>query len=371
MRLSRAGKYTAGIVAGLLFIPLAIFLLVRLAPKPPVDKVEYARLTLSRAASSDAAIYSKQLYNGARALYDSAMISWQNENQRFTFFRNYDEVGRYAELSAKKAGQAIENSKVSVATLEVTIKQKIDSLNKLVKSINSVFKAYPLSSDLWKKISRGHMLLKESEIAYNKGQYVQAERKINDSEALLAGSYEKAYESLEEYFGSYSIWKKWVDKTIRDSRQNKSYSIIIDKFSKKCIVYLSGVRKYEYDIELGANWVGHKRIRGDKATPEGMYKITKKLNSNRTKYYKALLIDYPNDVDRAEFKKEIAKGSLPRTAKLGSLIEIHGNGGKGVDWTDGCVALSDPEMDVVYKAASVGTPVTIVGSILKLEEVLN
>ena len=53
------------------------------------------------------------------------------------------------------------------------------------------------------------------------------------------------------------------------------------------------------------------------------------------------------------------------------MIEIHGNGGKGIDWTEGCVALTDKEMDVVFKIAKVGTPVTIVGSMVELENIVN
>jgi murein L,D-transpeptidase YafK len=117
--------------------------------------------------------------------------------------------------------------------------------------------------------------------------------------------------------------------------------------------------------------VGDKLEKGDKATPEGMYRITKKFKSNKTKYYKALLIDYPNETDKAEFKKAIARGTLSRNAKIGSLIEIHGNGGKGVDWTEGCIALVDSEMDVVFKVVKEGTPVTIVGSMVDLKQVLD
>jgi L,D-peptidoglycan transpeptidase YkuD (ErfK/YbiS/YcfS/YnhG family) len=56
---------------------------------------------------------------------------------------------------------------------------------------------------------------------------------------------------------------------------------------------------------------------------------------------------------------------------IGGLIEIHGNGGKGIDWTEGCIALTDSEMDSVFKIVKVGTPVTIVGSMHDLQHVLN
>ena len=350
---------------------MIILLLVRFIPQPPEGEVEYARLILSQAASNDAATYSKKLYGEAKALYDSAMTHWESENKRFIYLRNYDIVARFAELSARKAEQATKVSRNNVTDLNIRLKQKLDSLGNLAHQIDKYFASYPLSPEVWNRISKGKMLLKESEVAFKKGQLVQANKKITDSEELLTDSYEKATSHLKGYFKSYPTWKKWADKTIRDSRQNNSYSIIIDKYSRKCLVYFRGVKKYEYNVELGKNWAGDKRIKGDKATPEGMYKIIKKFGSNKTKYHKALLIDYPNEADREDFKKEIANGTLPRSAKIGSLIEIHGDGGRGIDWTEGCVALTDSEMDVIFKIAREGTTVTIIGSMVNLDQLLH
>ena len=371
MRIKKVWKNIIIAAFLLVFITVAIFLLIKLTPKPPEEEVELARIALSKAASSNADTYSKNLYFEAKHYYDSAMLSWQKENERFIFFRNYEKVASFAELSTMKAEQAAKVSRNNLADLNVTLRQKIDTLNKLVERINKVFATYPLSPEVWKRISRGKMLLKESEVAFKKGQLNQAEWKISDSETLLTDSYENANSHLKEYFNSFPVWKKWVDKTILESKQNQSYSIIIDKYSRKCLVYYSGAKKYEYKVELGKNWVGDKRVKGDKATPEGMYKIIKKFGNNKTKYHKALLIDYPNETDKAEFKQEIANGTLPRTARLGSLIEIHGDGGRGVDWTEGCVALTNAEMDVIFKIAREGTPVTIVGSTINLNQLLD
>lgn len=352
-------------------IPLIILLLIRFTPQPPIDKMEYARKTLSEAGANSADTYSKKLFTEAKIYYDSAMVNWQKENNRFIYFRDFSKVGMFAELSAKKASQATENSMSSTSDLKIKLKQKFDSLNDLVNEINELFTTYPLTSEIRIRISNGKMLLEESEIEYKKGQYLQANRKITDSEYLLTSSYDNATANLKKYFKSYSAWKSWVDKTINESKTNHDYSIIIDKFSRKCFVYLSGIKKYEFEAELGKNWVGVKRERGDHATPEGMYKITKKIDSNNTKYYKALLLDYPNDEDKERFKYEIARGSLPASAKIGGMIEIHGNGGKGIDWTEGCIALTDKEMDVVFKIVKVGTSVTIVGSMVDLKYIVN
>ncbi len=274
-----------------------------------------------------------------RIYYDSAMINWERENKKFIYFRKYDKVRKFAELSAKKAGMANDSSISSESSLKVKLKQKISSLNDLVVQIDALFTTYPLTSEVRNRISKGKILLKEGEIIYNKGGYVTANRKVTDAEYLLTGSYENASENLKNYFKSFPVWTKWVNMTLNDSKKNQDYSIIIDKFSRKFYLYHNGAQKYVFEAELGKNWVGDKRVRGDNATPEGMYKITKKFDSNKTKYYKALLLDYPNDEDKKRFKAEIAKGSLPESAKIGGLIEIHGNGGKGIDWTEGCIAL--------------------------------
>jgi len=370
-RLKKVWRRTFLFAGITVFIAVAVTLLIRFAPTPPEQKVALARIALSEATANKADTYSRNLFHEARALYDSAMINWQLENKRFLYFRDYGKVETFAELCARKARQAAKVSKNNVTDLNIFLKHKIDKLNSIVRQIDEKYSSYPLSAETWKNISKGKMLLKESEVAYNKGDYSLSKVKIADSEILLTESYEYATNHLKEYFSSYPLWKKWADRTISESRQNNSYSIIIDKFARKCLIYFAGVKKYEYHVELGRNWVGDKKEKGDKKTPEGMYRITRKFGSNKTKYHKALLIDYPNANDLQEFRNEIAKGTLPRNAKIGSLIEIHGDGGRGIDWTEGCIALTNSEMDVVFKIAGEGTPVTIVGSMVNLDQLTD
>lgn len=356
-------KYSAMAVA----IPLIILILIKLTPSPPVDEIENARIKLSQAGSRRADTFSKKLYTEAKIFYDSAMVNWKRENKKFIFFRNYKKVLTFAELSAKRSVQAGDNSVSSFISLKRSIGQKIDTLDNLVLSLNKYFNDYPLSFETHNRISRGKLLLEEARVLYVRGEYMQANKKITDAEYLLSSSYEEATTNLKNYFTAFPTWRKWINTTIKESEKNGDYSIIIDKFSRKCLIYFSGTKKFEFDAELGSNWVGDKRFKGDKATPEGMYKITKKIEGGRTKYYKALLLDYPNDEDKIKFRSEIENGTLPANSKIGGLIEIHGNGGKGIDWTEGCIALTDREIDVVYRNVRVGTPVTIVGSIVDLK----
>ena len=114
-----------------------------------------------------------------------------------------------------------------------------------------------------------------------------------------------------------------------------------------------------YACELGRNPAYQKRYAGDGATPEGKYTVVD-VKAQGSKYYKALVLDYPNGRDRERYAENKATGTIPPGTGPGGHIEIHGMGGRGLDWTDGCVALTDRDMDDIMKLAGVGTPVTIV-----------
>ncbi len=107
-----------------------------------------------------------------------------------------------------------------------------------------------------------------------------------------------------------------------------------------------------YDIGLGFGPVGHKQFERDGKTPEGSYRISHK--NPRSNYHLSLGISYPNDEDRAF---ALANGRPP-----GGDIFIHGytrkNGNRG-DWTAGCIAVTNKEMEDIYAMVRPGTPILI------------
>lgn len=109
----------------------------------------------------------------------------------------------------------------------------------------------------------------------------------------------------------------------------------------------------EYKIGLGGNPVGKKRFEGDGKTPEGLYFIDRQ--NPRSAYHLSIGISYPNPQDRAYAESQ---GRKP-----GGDIFIHGRAGKdkgrGKDWTAGCIAVTDREIEDIYKMVAVGTPVWI------------
>lgn len=108
-----------------------------------------------------------------------------------------------------------------------------------------------------------------------------------------------------------------------------------------------------YKIALGGNPVGKKQFEGDYRTPEGFYFIDRR-NPNSA-YHLSLGISYPNAEDRAFAE---AQGRKP-----GGDIFIHGragkNKGRGKDWTAGCIAVKDEEIEELYAMIANGTPIWI------------
>jgi murein L,D-transpeptidase YafK len=107
-----------------------------------------------------------------------------------------------------------------------------------------------------------------------------------------------------------------------------------------------------YDISLGFQPLGHKQFERDGKTPEGTYFITHR--NPRSNYHLSLGISYPNEADRAYAS---SKGMQP-----GGDIFIHGYTGKKGnrgDWTAGCIAVRNGEMEDIYAMVKPGTPILI------------
>jgi murein L,D-transpeptidase YafK len=134
--------------------------------------------------------------------------------------------------------------------------------------------------------------------------------------------------------------------------------IMVDKSAHQMKVYSNNVLIKTYTIAIGSNNAGAKEYKGDKRTPEGTYFIfDKKPNSG---WHKNLGISYPNKVDIA---KAIENGK-----HTGGDIKIHGLKNDGFpfgkfhrfrDWTKGCIAITNEEIDDLYEHTPVGTPIII------------
>lgn len=148
---------------------------------------------------------------------------------------------------------------------------------------------------------------------------------------------------------------------------------LIKVYKEKRILELYGDEKLigRFKIALGRNPLGDKEKEGDNKTPEGSYYICSKVS--KTKYTYFMGISYPNTKDAQNgldkglidketydtIKKAIEeKKQPPWDTPLGGAIGIHGEGTKS-DWTYGCVALSNEDINVIKQYTPIGTAVEI------------
>lgn len=140
--------------------------------------------------------------------------------------------------------------------------------------------------------------------------------------------------------------------------ENKADLVIVRKSEEKLYLQRNGNTFASFPVAFGGNPKGHKQKEGDERTPEGKYVLDSK--NSKSSFYKSIHISYPNARDTTAAK---ASGVNP-----GGLIMVHGqkNGFAWLapvvqwfNWTDGCVAQKNADMDIVWDAVDAGTPIEI------------
>ena len=136
---------------------------------------------------------------------------------------------------------------------------------------------------------------------------------------------------------------------------SKADLIVVWKRKRRLVLFHQSIPIKEYSIKLGFNPIGHKIKEGDGRTPEGKYYINR-INLN-SKYHKSLGISYPNAEDK---KKAEELGVDP-----GGEIFIHGGPRRNWlfnffrDWTAGCIAVTDREIEEILSLVPLGTIIYI------------
>jgi lipoprotein-anchoring transpeptidase ErfK/SrfK len=360
--------WLSGCAAIAVLITLAV--LIGLSENPPLSKFDRARAALALARQTEASRYAPELLQQAEERWERARLAWHKENNKWSAAREFQGAANLADQAAGLAKKAAKLAAATKDSLRWFTAASITLVKEKIIEFKMQFNTMPFSDPLRQKFVTGELLTTESELAFLRNDYLLAAKKIQAAASHLGSASNKAAGFLKSYLANIPQWQRWAAETIAWSANYNRTAIIVEKMASRCRVYVDGKLKAEYPVELGPRWLGHKRKKGDGATPEGCYRVIKKKSGRQTKYYKALEIDYPNQIDRERFRVAQERGEFPQNAHLGGLIEIHGDGGKGVNWTSGCVALSNANMDKLFELAKVGTPVTIVGA-LKNNPTLN
>ena len=149
-----------------------------------------------------------------------------------------------------------------------------------------------------------------------------------------------------------------------DTLNKDSVFIVVTKSKYKVDVFYKSRMIRSYMAVFGPRPMENKRMEGDRCTPEGSFTIQNKNPASQ--YNKFMLLSYPNDSSRVSFNALKEKGQIPKTARIGGNVGIHGiwKGGDdmiemGVGWTDGCVALRNRDIEELYTLTGIGTKVLI------------
>ena len=357
-------------ILAILLIGVVMVLWLAFSPQvPPVATIALARHHIREAKLNQAGLYASASYRQAEIQYDSAMNQWKEENEKLFFLRNYDQAEKHAKTASQWAVTSLRESKQTNKTLRQKIQEGISQAEKMVTRYERTYGNLPMAPARRTEWSTANTLLREGKIAYENDNYPIAHKKIEKAIIGLSNTLNHTESYLSGYLQAVPEWQQWAGQAIERSKHRRSTCLVIDKYARQCYVYRNGKRTGQFEAELGSNWIGDKNYRGDKATPEGSYKVLRKKAHPETKYYKALLINYPNEDDIRRFEKNKKDGTIGKNASIGNLIEIHGDGGKGIDWTDGCIALTNDDMDDVYAACATGTEIIIVGSLRSFDDI--
>ncbi len=139
---------------------------------------------------------------------------------------------------------------------------------------------------------------------------------------------------------------------------SKADQVIVVKSLRTLTLLSNGKILRTYKVALGGSPVGAKEQQGDHKTPEGQYILDRR--NAKSRFYKAIHVSYPNEQDK---KRASERGVSP-----GGDIMVHGlpNGfgwlgatHRARDWTDGCIAVTNAEMDESWELVPDGTPIEI------------
>jgi L,D-peptidoglycan transpeptidase YkuD (ErfK/YbiS/YcfS/YnhG family) len=331
---------------------------------PPSLARDFAVRAIQEAEAAEAAVWAPELLAGAETLLDGALTEYRTQEVRFLPMRDFadaESLLTLAEARAKKAAEEATAKKTdSRSAAETTLagaERAVDASSALAENIH-------LSREERSLLNRSRLHMTRAKQRWREGDFPEARRlaesAVNAAEALGNLCSERASRYTQ---GSLvSSWRRMAQETIAWSRRTGKVAIVVTKANHRLTLYRGGSVAATYSCDIGYNNVNDKLSSGDGATPEGKYSVSQKKGRGQSKYYKALLIDYPNGEDKRNFQEARRKGIIPRGSTPGGLIEVHGEGGRGNDWTKGCVAVTNDQMDVLFRYVEVGTPVTIVGS---------
>lgn len=292
----------------------------------------------------------------ARVQSDDDLVRWPWEtNELETELRRLHEEGgsTLAKLHGERQAQQ-QRAHLKVLRMEERLRALASQIDAIDGRI--VLEGKPVQTDL---------LVKQARSFYEQHDFQRSiEAADQAGKALHMQSVVLARE-LGRYADEQHIhhWQTVAQQTIEWSRSHRSTAIVVSKADRVLTLYRNGNKVVSYPVRLGFNGIREKQFQGDGATPEGRYRITDKRGAGHTQFYRALVLDYPNQDDRRRFAQGKKVGRIPSVKQIGGQIEIHGVENELMAQTLGCIMLDNTHMSALFGRVEPGTPVSIVGAL--------
>ena len=264
-------------------------------------------------------------------------------------------LDKYSEITEKFPAKA-DRALFEMGIIYAHPKNEQKDYQKSLESFQKLIKEYPESE--YRQNSETmifnirNAVLKDQTIAAQQMQIETLRHEVQGKENEIVTlqkkmeASEKSMEALEQKIFDYATRKRSVDR------------ILIEKSARRLMLISQGEVLKTYKIALGGNPIGPKERQGDNKTPEGIYVIDARNRDSR--FHLSLHISYPNERDKNR-AKELG-------VSTGGDIMIHGikndsswvgNAHAEVDWTKGCIAVTNEEIEEIAMLAPNGTIVEI------------
>jgi len=329
---------------------------------PQVER-DIANRAIEDARRDEANHWAPERYASAVNAFKAGVDEGIRQRGRLIPFQNYAVAEDRFYAAAQNASEAMREGKSARLGMASRAAEMIHLAQDVIHEAENSVRMVPVGFIPRMRLQKSRMSLSEATLYTRNGRYDDAFDKAKDAQSDALWVLTATGAAASRYLDSDLVrqWRNWVDQTVAESRAGQSSAIVVIKEKNRVDLYQAGRIRKSYNADMGRNRLSSKLYAGDRATPEGRYYITQKKGRGDSKYYKALVLNYPNAADRKRLAHAKTNGQASRGLGLGSLIEIHGEGGRGQDWTYGCVALSNNDLDDLFTRVSVGTPVTIVG----------
>lgn len=306
-------------------------------------------------------LFAEKQYAEFRSSLKSGQRDLAREKAKFGWFRNYGPVRAEFKRIHQSGAVLLDKIEKMKSGRARILAEAWDVSAERVRQLKRMTDYFNENGEVRKNLTQAEISLAEARLLIKKEDYEKSRNLLETSERHIRLAAQSAAAVLNRYLNEEQLrrWQAWAAETVSESKSKGIIAIVVFKLERKLHIYRGGVLVGSYDIGLGRFGLSDKLYSGDEATPEGKYRIVKKYPNSE--FYKALLINYPNDEDMAAYASAKKNGKIPAEAGIGGFIELHGGGKDSL--TKGCVGLENIDMDHVYGLTEVGTPVTIVGAV--------